>query len=214
MHSGNRETFFHTCSIFLPAHKSANQPEYFHSLSCPHFVYKILTFYMYFIYLVLFTILAQNVTILNYNISKSIYVVYQHMFLKNSSEQFSLLCFLFFQVSFQHDMNLNKTVTWFIKRKDKNKPTAIPFLYSPPQDSEGLPDISWPASDLAAEHGGETQQQEVLHWVGDVSGPRRCPGGRVSQHAGGSQVPACGQRHLPGRTRKYSLYAPKSARSK
>lgn len=71
------------------------------------------------------------------------------------------------------------------------------------QDSKRLPDVSWPPPDLAAEHGREAQQQEVLHGVCNVSGARCRPGGWVPQHAGGSQVPACWQCHLSGRPHKH-----------
>lgn len=108
--------------------------------------------------------------------------------------------------SSKRDVNLNASFTWLNKEKEKKKknPTTIHSFFSPAQDCEGLPDVSWPPSDLAAEHGREAQQQKVLHWVGYVSRPRCCPGGRVSQHAGGSQVPACWQRHLPGREYRYT----------
>lgn len=106
-------------------------------------------------------------------------------------------------LSSKRDVNFNET--WLNKGKNRIKKTAtIPSFSSPPQDSKGLPDVSWPPSDLAAEHGREAQQQEVLHWVGYVSGPRCCPGGRISQHAGRSQVPACWQRHLPGTKPRYT----------
>lgn len=71
------------------------------------------------------------------------------------------------------------------------------------QDCKRLPDVSWSPSHLAAEHGREAQQQEVLHRGSNVPGSRCCPGGRVSKHAGGSQVPSCWQCHLSGRKHWY-----------
>lgn len=64
------------------------------------------------------------------------------------------------------------------------------------QDCKGLPDLSRPASNLAPKHGREAQRQEVFYRVSHVSDPCRGPGGWISQHAGGSQILTCGQRHL------------------
>lgn len=89
------------------------------------------------------------------------------------------------------------------RKKKIRKQTTMPSFFSPTQDCEGLPDVSWPPADLAAEHGREAQQQKVLHWVSNVSRTCSCPCSRISQHAGGSQVPACWQRHLPGREYKH-----------
>lgn len=53
------------------------------------------------------------------------------------------------------------------------------------QDCQRLPDISRPEADLAAEHGREAHQEEVLHRGSHVPGACCSPGGRVPEHAGG-----------------------------
>jgi hypothetical protein len=67
-----------------------------------------------------------------------------------------------------------------------------------PQNCKELPDISWSAADLAPEHGRETHEEEVLHRGRHVPCTRGGLSGRVSEHAGGPQLPACGQRQLSG----------------
>lgn len=82
--------------------------------------------------------------------------------------------------------------------KECHWPAGPETLSICPQNCQELPDISWPAADVAPEHGRETHEEEVLHGGRHVPGARGRPGGWVPGHAGRPQLLARGQRQLSG----------------
>lgn len=69
------------------------------------------------------------------------------------------------------------------------------------QDCKGLPKLPGLASDMAAEHGGETLRARQPRRSGPLPGPQRGPGGGVPQHAGGLSIPAHRLRYVSGQLR-------------
>lgn len=67
------------------------------------------------------------------------------------------------------------------------------------QNCKRIPDIARPEADLAAEHGREAHQEEVLHRSSHVPGPCCSTGLRVPEHAWGSQLSPCGQHQFSGK---------------
>lgn len=68
-----------------------------------------------------------------------------------------------------------------------------------PQNCPGIPRLSRPAADMAAEHGWQTCRAGQSRRGCPVHGPRRCPGGRIPCPPRGQSPPACGLCVLPGK---------------
>lgn len=91
-----------------------------------------------------------------------------------------------------------------------NKDSDI-WLFFFSQDRKGLPELPWPAPDVAPEHGGETLWEREPRWGGPLSGPQRSAGGRIPQHAGGLPLPAHRMCHLSGQCTLLEAHSPCSS---
>lgn len=73
------------------------------------------------------------------------------------------------------------------------------------QDRKGLPELPWPASDVAPEHGRKTLWERKPRWSCPLSGPQRSTGCRIPQHARGLPLPANWLCHVPGQCMLFNL---------